>query len=321
MPLASPVAIQPVFRTRALGTIAELFVTEPAALFGAAELLKAELDRIDRIASRFRSDSELTTLNAAAGREVVVSADLLDAVGIALSMAEATDGLVDPTVGASMIRLGYDKDFAEVAGGRVGTLPSRQAVPGWRCVSVDRTAQTVFLPHGTSLDLGATAKALTADRAARVIHELLGCGALVSLGGDVSVAGPAPTTGFAIGIADACTSTDADEAVAISSGGLASSGVGVRHWRLGNSEVHHIVDPSTGLSAETCWRTVTTVAGSCVEANTAATAAVVLGEPALAWLESLSLPARLVRADGTVRHTEGWPGDHSDHGPLPLVAR
>jgi thiamine biosynthesis lipoprotein len=314
-------AIQTIFRTRALGTTAELFVTEPAALCGAAELLEAELQQIDRIASRFRSDSELTALNAAAGRQVGVSSDLLDAVGVALTMAEATDGLVDPTVGSSMIRLGYDRDFADVAGGRTGTLPAPRAVPGWRCVSVDREAQTVFLPHGTSLDLGATAKALTADRAARVIHERLGCGALVSLGGDASVAGPTPTGGFAIGIADTCTSTDADEAVAISSGGLASSGVAVRHWRLGDSEVHHIVDPSTGLSAQTCWRTVTTIAASCVQANTASTAAVVLGEPALAWLESLSLPARLVHVDGTVQHTMGWPRDAADRNPLQLVTR
>ena len=321
MPPVSPMAIQTIFRTRALGTTAELFVTEPAALCGAAELLEAELQQIDRIASRFRSDSELTALNAAAGRQVGVSSDLLDAVGVALTMAEATDGLVDPTVGSSMIRLGYDRDFADVAGGRTGTLPAPRAVPGWRCVSVDREAQTVFLPHGTSLDLGATAKALTADRAARVIHERLGCGALVSLGGDASVAGPTPTGGFAIGIADTCTSTDADEAVAISSGGLASSGVAVRHWRLGDSEVHHIVDPSTGLSAQTCWRTVTTIAASCVQANTASTAAVVLGEPALAWLESLSLPARLVHVDGTVQHTMGWPRDAADRNPLQLVTR
>jgi thiamine biosynthesis lipoprotein len=320
MPLESTAGVQPVFRTRALGTTAELFVTEPSALFCAAELLEVELRRIDRMASRFRNDSELTALNAASGRKVEVSSDLLVAVGVALSMAEATDGLVDPTVGPSMIRLGYDRDFDEVACGCSGALPAPRAVPGWRCVSVDREAQSVFLPHGISLDLGATAKALTADRAARVIHERLGCGALVSLGGDVSVSGPAPSGGFAVGIADTCTSAHADEAVAISSGGLASSGVGVRHWRLGDTEVHHIVDPSTGLPAETCWRTVTAIAASCVQANTASTAAVVLGEAAPAWLESLSLPARLVHLDGTVRHTKGWPRDAADRGPLQLVA-
>jgi thiamine biosynthesis lipoprotein len=144
---------------------------------------------------------------------------------------------------------------------------------------------------------------------------------LVSLGGDASVAGPAPEGGFDIGIADTCTSPSPAEAIAISSGGLASSGIGVRHWRLGTHEVHHIVDPATGLSAAPCWRTVSVVAATCVQANAASTAAMVLGERALGWLERLSLPARLVRLDGTVVHTDGWPISGSSLCALPLSAR
>ena len=139
-------------------------------------------------------------------------------------------------------------------------------------------------PGGTSLDLGATAKALAADRAAATIHGRLGCGVLVSLGGDASAAGPAPAGGFAIGIADTCTSPAPAEAIAISSGGLASSGIGVRHWRLGAHQVHHIVDPATGLSAAPCWRTVSVAAATCVQANAASTAAMVLGSaPWTGW--------------------------------------
>jgi len=301
--------VQPVFRTRALGTTAELVVTDSTLLIAAAELLEGELRRIDSIASRFRLDSELSALNAAAGREMEVSADLLQAVLVALGMAEATDGLVDPTVGPAMIRLGYDRDFAEVTAGRAGDLPRAEAVAGWRCVSVDPVAHTVGLPAGSSLDLGATAKALASDRAARLISERLGCGVLVSLGGDVSVAGPTSPSGFAVGIADTSGSSDVDETVKISSGGLASSGVGRRHWRLGAHEVHHIVDPRTGLPAGPWWRTVTVTAATCVEANAASTAAVVLGADAEGWLESLALPARLVRLDGTVQMTPGWPRD------------
>ena len=222
-------------------------------------------------------------------------------------MAEATDGLVDPTVGAAMNRLGYDRDFADVVLACDGELPPQRAVPGWRSVSVDRGRRAVRLPAHTSLDLGATAKALAADRAAATIHSRLGCGVLVSLGGDASAAGPAPAGGFAIGIADTCTSPTSAEAIAISSGGLASSGIGVRHWRLGAHQVHHIVDPATGLSAAPCWRTVSTAAATCVQANAASTAAIVLGERAVDWLEDHRLPARLVRLDGTVVYTEGWP--------------
>jgi thiamine biosynthesis lipoprotein len=206
-----------------------------------------------------------------------------------------------------MNRLGYDRDFAQVRPGVDGNLPPKRAVPGWRSVSVDAGRRTVRLPAQTSLDLGATAKALAADRAAATIHEALGCGVLVSLGGDASAAGPAPVGGYNIGIADACTSAAPAEAIAISSGGLASSGIGVRHWRLGAHQVHHIVDPATGLSAAPCWRTVSAAAATCVQANAASTAAMVLGERAVNWLEDRGLPARLVRLDGTVVYTEGWP--------------
>ncbi len=205
-------------------------------LFEASELLEPELERIDRVASRFRDDSELSRLNAGAGSEVVVGHDLFEAIDVALAMAAATDGLVDPTVGAAMNRLGYDRDFAEVLPGVDGELPP-DAVPFPGGAPSPSTG--VDAPSGSRrtalLDLGATAKALAADRAAATIHQRLGCGVLVSLGGDASAAGPAPAGGFAIGIADTCTSPAPAEAVAISSGGLASSGIGVRHVATGSA--------------------------------------------------------------------------------------
>ena len=139
---------------------------------------------------------------------------------------------------------------------------------------------------------------LTAPRRPSIMR--LGCGVLVSLGGDASAAGPAPAGGFAIGIADACTSPTSAEAVAISSGGLASSGIGVRQWRLGSHQVHHIVDPATGLSAAPCWRTVSTTAATCVQANAASTAADRAGRArrGLAGRPRTPVPARAARRDG-----------------------
>ncbi len=301
------------FRTKAIGTVAELYVTDGASLVAASELLQAELDRIDRVASRFRDDSELSRLNASAGAEVPVSADLLEAVGVALAMADATGGLVDPTVGLAMHAIGYDRDIAEVRTGRDGSLPEAHPVPGLSGVELNRERGTITLPAGVALDLGATAKALASDRAARVIADRLGCGALVSLGGDVATAGEAPEEGFVVGLADTCTSLDVVETVSIRAGGLATSGTGSRHWRLGDGVVHHIVDPSTGLPATTCWRTVSVTAATCVEANAASTAAMVLGERAVWWLEDLRLPARLVEVDGQITRAAGWPEPASRH--------
>jgi thiamine biosynthesis lipoprotein len=101
--------------------------------------------------------------------------------------------------------------------------------------------------------------------------------------------------------------SDAEETITISDGGVATSGTTVRRWIRGNAELHHIIDPATGLPAGSCWRSATVVAASCVDANIASTAAIVMSEQAPAWLELNRLAARLVHRDGTVLRTAGWP--------------
>jgi thiamine biosynthesis lipoprotein len=71
--------------------------------------------------------------------------------------------------------------------------------------------------------------------------------------------------------------------------------------------MHHVVDPRTGRPAPEVWRTVSVAAATCVGANIASTAAVVLGEDAPAWLAARQLPARLVRVSGEVERVAGWP--------------
>ena len=97
--------------------------------------------------------------------------------------------------------------------------------------------------------------------------------------------------------------------VAIESGGLATSGTTVRRWLAGGVPLHHIVDPRTGRPAVTPWRTVTVAARSCVDANVASTAAVVLGEDAPTWLAGLGVAARLVSESGEVVLAGDWPED------------
>ncbi len=301
------------YRTSIWSTRVDLIVTDPGVLVGATHLLHEELERVDQVASRFRADSEIETLHRAAraGHRVRVSAELLDAVDIACRAAASTDGAVDPTVGAALCAIGYDRDFSLVAEGRPGTLPDPQPVPGWQSVVVDHDDATITMPAGTLLDLGATAKAWAADRAASAVARRLGCGVLVSLGGDLAVEG-APEAGFTVGIADVCGDPAAPVAVSVHSGGLATSGIGNRNWLLGEHRVHHLVDPSTSLPVDAPWRTVTVAAASCVDANTASTAAMVKGRDAPTWLEARRLPARLVARDGTVQTVGGWPDDPRD---------
>ncbi|WP_370934919.1 FAD:protein FMN transferase [Amycolatopsis sp. cg13] len=296
---------------RALGTTARVLVTEEAALGPATALLRTRLAELDRACSRFRTDSEISALHRAAGREVEVSPLLADALSAALRASWLSGGLVDPTVGGSMAALGYDRDFAEIADGPAATpVPA----PGSHWVLFEPARRIVVLPRGVTLDLGATAKAFAADQTAAEIARRTGCGVLVNLGGDLAVAGPAPAGGWRVAIGDDHSDAVAyaDTTITLTSGGLATSGVARRTWRRGGRVVHHIVDPRTGEPADSCWRTVSVAARSCVDANTASTASVVLGVAALDWLGSRGLPARLVSSRGAVRMTAGWPADRRE---------
>ena len=297
----------------ALGTSASLLVAAPQALEHGRSLLEDELAAIDLSCSRFRADSELARLNRAQGRPMRISALFAEALDVALEAARDTDGDVDPTCGAALIELGYDRDFAELArnGARAGAGPAvtARAVPGWRKVELDRSRNLARVPSGLVLELGATAKALAADRAAARIHDAVGCSVLVNLGGDIAVAGQAPQGGWRVRVIDdeKAAGPVPQQAVAIAVGGLATSSTSVRAWCRGSQDVHHIISPATGRSAEPYWLTATVAGASCVAANTASTAAIVRGPRAVAWLERLGMPARLVRPDGTVTYTGPWP--------------
>ena len=295
---------------RALGCVMRVIVTRPERLGAAQAAVDGVVGAIDQAASRFREDSELSRLNASAGRPVTVSPLLAMAVEQALRAAALTDGAVDPTVGQAVRLAGYDTDFDSIARAAGPLHLTARRIPGWKSVHFDSAGRLVMVPHGVELDLGATAKALAADLAAAAALEATRAGGvLVSLGGDIAVAGEPPAGGWAVQASEDSTSplSDAEETVSIKSGGLATSGTTVRRWVRGEVAMHHIIDPATGMPAETCWRTATVAAGSCVDANTASTAAIVLGELAPAWLEAHDVPARLVGTDGTVLRVAGWP--------------
>lgn len=299
---------------RALGTSAAVAVADPSARDDARAVVATELEAVDRTCSRFRKDSELLRIVRARGRAVQVSPLLVAAVEAALAAARSTNGLVDPTVGRTLRLAGYDATFRLVASRDAGTFVARfEHVPGWQVVEVDVDAQTVAVPVGVELDLGATAKAFAADRCAQLASTACGCGVLVSLGGDVAVAGDAPAEGWTIGIADDHTAQRPETTVAIRGGGLATSSTTVRRWRSRDALLHHLIDPRTGRPADSCWRTVTVAAASCLDANVASTAAIILSHAAPDWLEQRALDARLVATDGTTASTCRWPAPEPLH--------
>jgi len=298
---------------RALGTGVRLVVTDPALLDSCNLLLARHLAEVDAACSRFRADSELAALDGTAGRPVRVSPMLAEALAVALHAAEATDGAVDPTVGSAMDAIGYDRDFTLVQEDDRPVRLTVKRVPGWRTVQLDRTTGTVAVPAGVRLDLGATAKAWAADKAAAMLAETAGCGVLVSLGGDTAVAGEPPAGGWQIRVQDVTGPVDETPAqgpyadVGLRSGGLATSGTAARTWHRSGHDLHHILDPRTGLPVRTLWRTVSVAAATCADANTATTAALVKGAGAETWLARRGLPARLVAHNGAIVTTPGWP--------------
>jgi thiamine biosynthesis lipoprotein ApbE len=290
----------------AIGCLNRVVVDDAAALPDAMAIVRAQIKEIDETCSRFREDSELSEVNRRSGCGAFSISSLLEeAIVAALRSAEMTDGLVDPTVGRCVEEVGYTLTFRDLPADGPALRLRVRSVVGWRAIEHDPVAQTLRLPDGVSLDLGASGKAWAADRAAAAVADRLGVSVVVECGGDIAVAGPQRDGGWPVRVAADIDAAEWQD-IAIFDGGLATSGTTSRRWRRGGVDLHHIIDPSTGLPAKTPWAAVTVAAATCLEANAAATAALIMGRRALGWLDDLKLPSRLVDGNGTVRFAGGW---------------
>lgn len=290
-------------------TTARVCVTDPRLLDEAVARVRVLLGEIDDVANRFRSDSEVSRLGARTDTEggVRISSLLAELLEEALRAADRTGGAVDPTVGVPLMGLGYDRDIAAIPENSPLAVVVSPA-PGWHTLHLDGDRLT--MPAGTVLDLGATTKAVAADRSAALVHQSLGCGVLVSIGGDMATAGQGPLGGWQVLVQD--DQTDPAETIRLDDGwAVATSSTTHRTWRRGSNRLHHIVEPATGLPAASGWHTVTVAAATCLEANTASTATMVKGDEGLPWLRSTGLAARLVDQRGRVRRVGGWPEERS----------
>lgn len=293
-------------------TEACVIVTEPSMLDQAVGLCREVCHDVEMACSRFRDDSELMILGSRLSEGQEISEVFAAIVRSALAAAEMTDGDVDPTIGSVLLGLGYDRDFALLdvrwnpAPESRGSIVVTTVAPAWTRIGL--AGNRIEVPDGVLLDFGAIGKALAADWAAQRISSTLGCGSMVSLGGDLATAGEAPPEGWVVLVQD--MPDDPSGCVRLSSGyALATSSTQKRRWNHDGRQVHHIIDPHTGLPAEPVWRTVTVAAESCADANAISTACVVRGRRAPSWLKDLGVPARLVDSAGRVATFGGWPPD------------
>lgn len=297
-------------RFAAMGTWAHIVAV--GAPSGAVERARERIAQLEARWSRFRPDSEVSRLNRAAGRTLVVSSDTLILVGLALSGWTATEGRFDPTVLGSLLDAGYDRSFERLrdtsASTGTGTGAGSMGAGG---VVVDERRGTVTLPTGVGFDPGAIGKGLAADLTVASMLAEGAHGACVSLGGDLRAEGRAPGGGpWVVDVADPFR-VGADDPLgdawpvvarlAFDAGGLATSSPLRRSWTVGGEQRHHLIDPGTGQPAETDVAAVTVLAGDAWRAEVLATAAVLAGVGAAAGvLENAGATGLVIDGGGAV---------------------
>ncbi|MBE2235392.1 MAG: FAD:protein FMN transferase [Anaerolinea sp.] len=269
----------------------------------AARLVSAErtFAQVEAELSRFRPDSGLSRLNAAAGGPAQPVSPLLFAVlAAALAAAAQSQGLFDPTILTALRRAGYDRSFELLAAARHDAQPvaaQPATAQGWRHVRLDAAAGAVQLPAGVGIDLGGIGKGWTVDQ---VAQELAPWGAaLIDAGGDIRATAPPGGEPWSIAVQDPFDEGRDLLAFRLASGAVATSSVGRRRWELGGQPMHHLIDPRTGRPAEGDLHTVTALAPTAVEAEIAAKVALLLGRTAARrWLNQHNLSGVLIGRDG-----------------------
>jgi len=259
---------------RAMGTDVTVLTPEDAPRAAVLDRLRETFESEERRCSRFREDSELSLVNRAAGRWTRVSPGFEAILRFALDQARSTGGRFDPTMLAGVRAAGYDRDFAALSIGSVG--PASEPVPGggWREIAVE--PGRIHIPEGVGLDLGGVAKGWAVDLAATGAVLAGSRWVLVNAGGDLRIAGEAPSLDLAV--EDPADRRIEALRLRLSSGGLATSSIRARSWGEGR---HHLIDPDTGAPADDAVIQSTVWASTCAEAETLATWALLTGASAL----------------------------------------
>ncbi len=262
----------------------------------------------EQVLSRFRIDSELTRLNRAGDQLVPVSETLWHVFQSALSAEKYTGGLVTPTVAAAVIESGYDRDFSLLAGQTLFPFESEPpVVHSLSSVTWDESTRSICLPQGVQLDFGGIAKGWAAEQ---VVQRLKHLGsALMNCGGDIFMSGPLLNGNpWEIGIHRPFDRSSGYIGMMYFTHccGVATSSTDRRRWMQGDSLRHHIIDPHTGRSAESDVVSVTIVAPTAVEAETAAKSVLIRGSvEGLDWLESKSdLAALIILENGSIVYSQ-----------------
>jgi thiamine biosynthesis lipoprotein len=260
---------------RAMGTTCAVSVTasreERLPARRAMDAGRAEVVGCERVLSRFDPQSDLCRLNSLNGEWVSVDPRLVDALDEAVQAREATGGRFDPTILPALVAAGYDRSFEQV------TPHAPRVARAWRAgaaIEIDRARSRARIEAGAAADLGGIGKGFSAARALAAMRAAWPGlpGALVDLGGDIAVWGASPEGGrWRLGVADPREPGASLGVLRVDCGGVATSGRDRRRFGLRN-ELHHLIDPSTGVPAKGGPLAVTVVAADPAAAEAHATA-------------------------------------------------
>jgi thiamine biosynthesis lipoprotein len=252
------------------------------------EAVQMLFERWEAVFSRFRANSELCRVNAAAGKPVVVSELFAEAVRSALEARSFSEGLVDPTLAKALAHAGYDRDLDLLD--RDDPRRAGPAAPG-RGSDLLFTGRALLVPEDVAIDLAGVVKGMAVDAAVA----LLSTPGWISAGGDVATRGPLEVA-----------LPGGSGSVRLEAGALATSGTAHRRWRRGGVLNHHLIDPRSGRPADSPWEQVTVCGKSCLAADVAAKTAFLRGADGPDWLDSRGLPGRFLRAGGGIVENRTW---------------
>jgi thiamine biosynthesis lipoprotein len=261
------------------------------------------LERLELRWSRFHTDSDISRMNQAVGSAVSVHADTIRLLEAARTGFEMTGGRFDPTVLESVESLGYVASLD--AGMPTRWVARPKPARGVRAVHVDRRRGRARLDAGVGFDPGGIGKGLAADIAVEEVLSRGADGALVSIGGDIAVAGESPQGGeWSISVEDPSDPRRDLVVLHLPAGGVATSTALHGRWLTPEGPAPHVIDPRTGAPVGSDIASVTVVAQDAATAEVAATAALVSGPvDGLELLERLGLHGLMVDRMGEIRHT------------------
>ena len=256
---------------------------------------------IEASCSRFEDDSELMQLCARPGMPVRVSDILFEAVRFAVAVADDSRGAFDPTVGGRMAARGFDRHHR--TGHRVGGAAVDEGA-SYRDVAVDDEHRTITLRRPHTLDLGAVAKGLAVDAAARELRAFADFA--IDAGGDLFLGGRSPSgEPWSVGIRHPRIDRELIEVLRVSDRAVCTSGDYERTTQA--TAEHHLIDPRTGTSPAAV-ASVTVIAPNAMLADALATAAFVLGPgDGLALLERHDVDGLIFTSDLQRHTTTGFP--------------